>query len=350
VEANNVHIALRRRMERQLGQPVSSAAWEVAQKRLFVAEALDPSYAGGQEDLLDFLRDLLRLTDRAPSRPRSRASGQPAAWTSDDLMARIKAVSRLVAEDAAGDEEILTFRQRVLGRDTPMSPDDAEAYLEVPEAREPRLKGSFDGGPVGVLKYQNRHISHDLHVWAGSPLDELRKLAGSLAQAYPWEPAQAAAFVLEGLIPLATPFVLHVPQTWGKGERRRARIIMEVDAWVPAATVLQAYREVQRQLLPGHNRPVSRRAVDLVNFVLQHLPATWPKLFDLWNSEHPTAGYSDYRHMRFAFARARQSLLVPRYRLYSGETGGSRSRDPDRKPPASKMAKGTQPRPPAGAS
>jgi hypothetical protein len=227
-----------------------------------------------------------------------------------------------VAEDAAGDEEILAFRHRVLGRDTPMSADEAETYLEVPEARDRRLRGLFDPGPAGVLKYQNRHISHDLHVWAGSPLDELRKLVGSLAQVYPWEPAQAAAFVLEGLIPLATPFLLHVPQTWGKGERRRARIIMEVDAWIPAATVLRAYREVQRQILPGHNRPVSRRAVDLVNFVLQHRPATWPKLLGLWNSEHPTAGYSDYRHMRFAFERARQSLLVPRYRLYSGEKAG----------------------------
>jgi hypothetical protein len=338
-----VHIALRRRMERQLGQPVSDAAWELAEKHDYVAEALDPNLADGQEGLLGYLGELLRLTDRGPVHPRSRASRHPAAWSSDDLMARIKAVSRLVAEDAAGDEEILAFRHRVLGRDTPMSADEAETYLEVPEARDRRLRGLFDPGPAGVLKYQNRHISHDLHVWAGSPLDELRKLAGSLAQVYPWEPAQAAAFVLEGLIPLATPFLLHVPQTWGKGERRRARIIMEVDAWVPAATVLHAYREVQRQLLPGHNRPVSRRAVDLVNFVLQHRPATWPKLLGLWNSEHPTAGYSDYRHMRFAFERARRSLLVPRYRLYSGETGGSRSGDPDRKPPASKMAKGTQP-------
>jgi hypothetical protein len=336
-------------MERQLGQPVSDTAWELAEKHDYVAEALDPNLADGQEGLLNYLGELLRLTDRGPVHPRSRASGQPAAWSSDDLMARIKAVSRLVAEEAAGDEAILTFRHRVLGRDTPMSPDEAEAYLDVPEAREPRLKGSFALAAAGVLKYQNWHISHDLHVWAGSPLDELRKLAGSLAQSYPWEPAQAAAFVLEGLIPLARPFVLHVPQTSGKGERRRARIIMEVDAWVPAASVLQAYREVQRQLLPGHNRPVSRRAIDLVNFVLQHRPATWPKLLGLWNSEHPTTGYSDYRHMRFAFERAQRSLLVPRYRLYSGETGGSRSRNPDRKPPASEMAKGTQPRPPAGA-
>ena len=328
-------------MERQLGQPVSDAAWELAQKRLYVADALDPSYADGQEGLLDFLRDLLRLTDRAPIRPRSRTSGHPAVWSSDDLMARIRAVSRLVAQEAAGDEEILTFRHRVLGRDAPMSPDEAEAYLEVPEAREPRLRGSFDLGQAGVLKYQNRHISHDLHVWAGSPLDELRKLAGSLAEVYPWEPAQAAAFVLEGLIPLARPFVLHVPQTWGKGERRRARIFMEVDAWIPAATVLQAYREVQRQLLPGHNRPVSRRAVDLVSFVLQHLPATWPTLLGLWNSEHPTAGYSDYRHMRSAFERARSSLLVPKYRLYLGETGGSLNRHPSRKPLAPKVEKGT---------
>ncbi len=170
----------------------------------------------------------------------------------------------------------------------------------------------------GFSKYRNTHLARDHPVWAGSPLDALRKLSERLAEAYPWQPAQAAAFVLEGLIPLATPFVLRVPQIWGKG-RIRARVIMEVDAWIPAAVVLRAYREAQRQLLPGHNRSVSRRAIDLVNFVLEHRPATWPRLLALWNSEHPSAGYSDYRHMRFAFERTRRSLLLPRYQLYPGE-------------------------------
>jgi hypothetical protein len=199
-----------------------------------------------------------------------------------------------------------------------MSAEEAEAYLDLPEARQPRFRSAIDAESIGLLKYQNRHVSHDLHVWAGSPLDKLRKLAATLAQSYPWEPAQAAAFVLEGLIPLATPFMLHLPQTWHETRPRRAKLVMEVELWMPAAAVLRAYRDLQRQVLPGHNRPVSRRSIDLVNFVLQHRPATWPQLLDFWNSEHPTTGYFDYRHMRFTFERAQQSLLNPRYRFYAG--------------------------------
>jgi len=93
---------------------------------------------------------------------------------------------------------------------------------------------------------------------------------------------------------------------------------MEVDLWMPASAVLRAYRDLQRQVLPGHNRPISRRSIDLVNFVLGHRPATWPKLLERWNSEHPTATYADYRRFRYAFQRARQSLLHPRYQPYLG--------------------------------
>jgi len=303
-------------MERRLGRSVSQAAWEMADQRTYVADALD---AIGEEELYRFLTDLLRVEDGS-LRARARRSRvvKPSARPTADLSPRIQAVSRLAAEHAAGDEEILRFRKQVLGRDTPMSAEEAEAYLDLPEARQPRFRSAIDAESIGLLKYQNRHVSHDLHVWAGSPLDKLRKLAATLAQSYPWEPAQAAAFVLEGLIPLATPFMLHLPQTWHETRPRRAKLVMEVELWMPAAAVLRAYRDLQRQVLPGHNRPVSRRSIDLVNFVLQHRPATWPQLLDFWNSEHPTTGYFDYRHMRFTFERAQQSLLNPRYRFYAG--------------------------------
>jgi hypothetical protein len=314
--ANNEHIALRRRMEQRLGRSVSQPAWDLATEQGFEEEALDPVYGPDREDgLFGFLTALLRLEDGglAARSKRSRLA-RPSSRPTPDLSARIEAVSRLAAEHAAGDEEILHFRQRVLGRDAPMSAAEAEAYLELPEARGIL----WASGPAEVLKYQNRHVGHDLHVWAGSPLDELRKLADSLTKSYPWEPAQAAAFVLEGLIPLATPFMLRFPQTWDETRPTRARLVMEVDLWMPASAVLRAYRDVQRSVLPGHNRPVSDRSLDLVNFVMLHLPATWQKLLDQWNTEHPKATYPDYRRLQFAFKRARSSLLFTTYRPYAG--------------------------------
>ncbi len=316
MRVNNEHIQLRRRMERLLGQPVSAAAWTLAEKRRYVADALDPA-EDGEAELVEFLRDVLNVVERSPVRsPNLAVRGAP-ALDSEYLVARIEAVSRLAAQHAAGDEEILAFRHRVLGRDTPMSAAEAEAYLDEPEARQsPRTNG-----PIGLLQYQNRHVFHDVHVWPGSPLDELRKLASTLVQSYPWQPPQAAAFVLEGLRPLATPFALHFPQSWHETRPRRAKVVLEVDLWMPAAAVLRAYRDLQRKVLPGHNRPVSRRSIDLVNFVLRNRPATWPELLKSWNKEHPSVAYSDYRHLRYAFQRAQQSLLSPAYRPYFGPAG-----------------------------
>ena len=317
MDANNEHMSLRGRMERRLGRQVSEAAWDLATDQGFVDVALDPEYGVAREEgLTRYLTGLFRVEDGGL---RARANRKPNATESlpradPNLSARVEAVSRLAAEHAAGDEEILRFRQRVLGRDTPMSPDEAEAYLDLPKARG---TNPWAGGSIELLKYQNRHVAHDLHVCGGSPLDELRKLAESLAKFYPWEPAQAAAFVLEGLIPLATPLMLRFPQTWHETRPTRAKLVMEVDLWMSAAAVLRAYRRVQRQVLPGHNRPVSRRSIDLVNFVMQHRLGTWQEHLDDWNTEHPTDKYADYRRFRYAFLRARQSLLFTTYRPYT---------------------------------
>jgi hypothetical protein len=161
-------------------------------------------------------------------------------------------------------------------------------------------------------------VSHALHVRPRSPLDRLRLLAQQLAESYPWQPQQAAAFVLEGLMPRATPFMLRLPQTGGDGRPRRVRVILEVDAWVAADDVLRAYRDAQRKVLPGHKRPLSRRSIDLVNFVQRNRPATWQDRLRRWNNEHPSDTYADFRRMRTAYVRAAQALLQPRYRRYLG--------------------------------
>jgi hypothetical protein len=321
VSTDNAHIPLRRRVAKRLGRSISDAAWALAIDQHYVAEASDPALGSAAEDSLSrFLASLLKVQEAAArSRSRSRSTSARTRNVSGSS-ARIEALSRLAADHAAGDDEILQFRRRVLGRDTPMSAVEAEAYLELAEAREPRRPRSGLRGPSEVLRYQNRRIDHDLHVWSGSPLDELRKLAESLSRSYPWEPSQAAAFVLEGLIPRATPFMLRLPQRFGDGRPHRAKLIMEVDLWMPAAAVLRAYRQIQREVLPGHNRPVSARSIEVVNFVMRHQPETWTNLTGRWNNEHPDHAYANYRNFRYAFDRARRSLLHPKYRPWLGDS------------------------------
>ena len=319
MQSNNEHTSLRRRMAKRLGRSIPAAAWAKAIDDLFVAEALDPAYRAAEDGLANHLAGILRTADDIVRDALRRSRAVPSAGLdSAYLSARIEAVSRLAAGHAAGDEEILRFRERVLGRGTPMSAEEAEAYLDLPEAIQPRRTGGSRSGPIELLQYQNRHVFHDIHIWTGSPLDDLRKLAASLAQSYPWEPAQAAAFVLEGLIPLATPFTLHFPQTWHSTRPRRAKVVMEVELWMPAAAVLRAYRDLQRKVLPGYNRQLSRRSIALVTFVLRNRPATWQMLLDRWNNEHPNWRFPDYRRLRTAFKRAEKSLLQPRYEPYLG--------------------------------
>ena len=309
---NNEHI-LRRRVQRQVGRPIGNTIWTWAHELGFVTEALEVE--GGDQGLVEFVAQALRVRDSGLRAAAQRAArGNPLGASPGTHAARIEAISRLAALEAASDEEILSFRERVLQRHSPLTPDEAEAYLENEQARGQPTK-EFTG-PMELLKYQNRRISQDVHVWPGSPLDRLRMLADSLSESFPWQPAQAAAFVLEGVVPLATPFMLRLQQPWHETRPRRSKVILEIDLWVPAAQVARAYRRLQRQVLSGHNRPISQRSIDLVNFVLTHRPESWPALLKAWNKEHPEGGYSNYRSFRYAFARASRSLLQPDYHLH----------------------------------
>ncbi len=176
-------------MAKRLGRGIPDAAWDFLVEDHYVAEALSREYPDSEDRLFGRLEQLLRLVGQIHSAP-AQGTVEPAA-----LAPRIEAVSRLAAESAGGRSEVLDFRRRVLERESPMSRDEAEAYLDTDEARAPHHGKAKE--TLELLKYQNGHIAYDLHVWAGSPLDELRQLAEQLALVYPWQPEQAASFVLE---------------------------------------------------------------------------------------------------------------------------------------------------------
>ncbi len=106
-------------MAKQLGRPISDAAWAIAIKEGRVAEAVDPAYRSTAEDeLAAFLKDLLRVEDVGLHKRLRSARSNSGPFPQGTLSsARLEAVSRLAAEHAAGDKEILQFRQRVLRRD-----------------------------------------------------------------------------------------------------------------------------------------------------------------------------------------------------------------------------------------
>jgi hypothetical protein len=47
--------------------------------------------------------------------------------------------------------------------------------------------------------------------------------------------------------------------------------VVEAEPWVPARLVLKAYRDLQRHLGYGRNRPIGSRALALVDWFLAHI-------------------------------------------------------------------------------
>ncbi|TAM55772.1 MAG: hypothetical protein EPN50_10585 [Chloroflexota bacterium] len=341
---------LRAQAERRLGRHVPDAAWRLAERRDYVTDA-----ALTGEDGMDQLVAFLDGFRAAAPPPRGRTT-DTSAWAQE----RTLAVTRLAAAAATDDPEVHSFRAEVLRHAAPLSAAEATALLESPLAREvpashlglapwpivghqARLQAPggttytvswADGSDTVVLpardplprlslayvqaddRVRTVEVSHD------SVLGRLAELSETLAKSYPWEPALAAAFVLEGAAPWASGIRVTRRQWMPLGRQARpprARITIEVEAWVPADVVTRAYRESQREVLDGHNRPLAERSIQLVNFVLDARDAepnvTWPALRERWNRAHPAAPFPNFRNMRFTFERASRSILYPRYRL-----------------------------------
>lgn len=87
---------------------------------------------------------------------------------------------------------------------------------------------------------------------------------------YPWELADATWFVLTGEVPA-------MPPARGQYKVKRGnhyaygQITLTVMPWVPAKTVSELYRKVQRQALGGDNQPLKEKALNLVRFVMEHV-------------------------------------------------------------------------------
>lgn len=146
---------------------------------------------------------------------------------------------------------------------------------------------------------------HEFTVWRRSLLDELRGWSEKLAKRYCWHPAQATMFVLTGEIP-ACPSL----KTWYEPKRSMGGIhasifqgvvTLEIAPWMSAKTVHRAYRDIQRRVLRGDNRPIKEKNLRLLRFVMERLePAGLleegepPKDAEDWMIEPELVAYGCY--------------------------------------------------------
>jgi hypothetical protein len=338
---------LRRLLERRLGRPVDPDLWQWMRERGKLAlyegmgEAeLDEHMADVAEEYLEY-EEVARLWQRAlRGLPLERAGGSRVAGEPEPLRgaigARMAAYARFIAVVARADPDVASFRQKVLGGRV-LSEEEAYRFVRLPIlavapreclgdspdllAVEGRIITWQEDGEIELeltrpvqrrwrgrsawelLRYPWQGREEVVRVAAQSILGELRRLASRLAERYGWQEAQAVWFLLTDQVPWVSPGSWRLVTRFSPFAVRPV-VILEVEPWLPPATVMDAYRRIQRQL--GIGRNVGEKASTLVSFLADHMAVRlageprlefppWRKLMVAWNESHPDQRYEDVR-------------------------------------------------------
>jgi hypothetical protein len=196
-------------------------------------------------------------------------------------------------------------------------PLDPEGSMSIPPERR-------------VLRYRDRDgLKEEMWVWPGSVLDALRGISTRWAGRLGWRDEDMTLWLLCGRPPKFDPLTAKVAYKRGSP----LTVELTVHPWVPAETVLENYRKIQRQLLGKENHRLKSRSLEVVRFVENRIRQEegvrppWRKLLERWNEEHlAEERFSDLRN--FARVYKDTSERVAHY-----------SFDPPRRKPLSPAAK-----------
>jgi hypothetical protein len=197
--------------------------------------------------------------------------------------------------------------------------------------REGTVEPVYEEDLPKLAFYDAEHSSDvlQLPVESGSVLDDLRKASKEVAHDlhHLWTEAQVAWFVLteqRAPVPVLRANVNVSNYEW----MRRGTITLTVEHWVSAQTVERAYREMQRMVLGGSNRPLATRNLEVFRFVTRVLAElnrdessqrqelrrlSWRTLLERWNQEHTSSEYKDVRRFYRDSVRAAKAVLGPDY-------------------------------------
>jgi hypothetical protein len=139
-----------------------------------------------------------------------------------------------------------------------------------------------------VLRYRDRDgLKEEMWVWPGSVLDVLRGFSARWARRLGWQEEDMTLWLLCGRPPRFDPLTAKMRY------KRGSPLVVEftVHPWVPAETVLENYRKIQRQLLGKENHRLKSRSLGVVRFVESCIREEgarppWRKLLERWNEEH----------------------------------------------------------------
>src|SRR5215216_5395023 len=129
-----------------------------------------------------------------------------------------------------------------------------------------------------------------------------------LAAIFPWDPYDAARFLLTGERPEVVPLELSY-------NRNRRVFTLNFAPWISEKTFRRAYRKCHKAVQGGDNRRMKERTLAVMRFVTEHTDdegrrlRSWSQLTDLWNEQHPGEwSFKDRFGLRKAYLRAEEEL------------------------------------------
>jgi hypothetical protein len=160
----------------------------------------------------------------------------------------------------------------------------------------------------------------------------LHKLAADLCQRYPWEPQDAAWYILTGEAPWVPPLTAHIKRAGPP--INHGTITIAAASWAPKNAVSKFYAELKARYVDPAPTPSPRRLA-VFRFVVERSQAinrwessepggakdvrvrgldtpTWPSLQTQWNEQHPPGHewhYGNYPNLRRDFIEAHRLLL-----------------------------------------
>lgn len=331
---NQPQLAIRRKLERLIGRPVSDPIWELLVRDNWVSEL--------QQGFLSYQRLAQRVEEfehlGQPGFPRRPSPSKRRQRRLAGRELRIQALAMLLADEARRRDDVQAFRNSELSGKL-FKFEDATAWVrEEADAHRgqwgqrvtidtgPNTKFSAKGDhyvvtpplqtvPLGsasffseTLKYVALDSEYAQPAPACSPrLERLRVLSRDLAKDYWWNEAWATMFVLtDETPPLITA---SVGRAINPVAPSMVRMTLSVDISMSPREVSELYAKERLSLLGRRPRLLNDKQVRLAMFMADFKGAPKEAMLD-WNKRFPQDRYNKLGLFNRDAARARELLLA----------------------------------------
>jgi hypothetical protein len=216
----------------------------------------------------------------------------------------------LYANIAEEQPDVVAFRTEILS-DKLINVDDVETWIK--ERLELQPRGTIKVESVAYA-VPGDEWAHNRGVVPNSTLDRLRIISCRIADATNWPAAAATVWILCGAIPESPSVVVGTKQTFGTPFGNRQRIVLDIDADVSPAEVMEIYRRERSKCFEHTDgtktrRPLQTRTLRVAASVFATPWKGWKAHQRQWNTANPSDEINNIRTFRRIVNRAQRHLL-----------------------------------------